>query len=396
MTTYKLEKELPTDGEELPGVPDILRQHLLRKLRGPAVRVKVEAKNSAVSHVPLNSIRLAERGAANTNVDVDVVAELVAKIVHAYHVEHESDEGYLSLFRITCEMRSSENRKPMSERSFVLRYMPGREDEDSELMRENDVLSQALDSLRESRDSMAVQVADMHQVVLSFAQMMVEPIRASSEMSYHATQQWINGANMLVQGHQQLFNVEAVRTQEEAKTARINAVLAQFGGTIGNLTNGLVDFAFKKFNIGGGSKRSVPPQADPAARAEAQPSAATDASGSDGASAESTDAPAEPEVDPNRVLGNLIAAFSSTITPKQRRELNDKLTKKQLSALDNLFCAETNDEVADAWLAAFEALGIEKLMWMNGMLEVDQQNDFNAIRSYVTRYSQKREADKKK
>lgn len=381
----KLEKELPAGSEDIPAVPDILKQHLLRKLRGPAVRVKIEAKTDSASGVSLNAIRLAERGSANNAPDVDEVAELVTRVIHAYHLEHESEDGYTSLFRITCELRSSDNKKPMSQRGFVIRYMPGHEDEDSELLRENDVLMQSLEMVRENNSSLSVQVSDLHQVVLDFARSMNEPIRASAEMSFNATQQWINGANLLVNAHQQMFNVDAVRISEEAKNKRIEQILGQFGGTLNHLTGGLVDWVMKKVGV------RAPPQQQAKPAVQPQQQTDTPASATSGEASEGT---AEPEPDKDKVLGALVGAFSHTITPVQRKAMNNHLTKKMLAALDELFCAESNDDVASAWEAAAAELGMEKLMWLATQLDVEQQNDFNSIRNYIGRYVEKRNAER--
>lgn len=388
----KLEKELPAD-LDAPGVPEIIRQHLTRKLRGPAVRVKVEAERMGKAFTSINAIRLADRGAANSSPDVDAVAELLTKIIHAYHVEHESEDDYLPRYRVTCELRNEKSRTPLSEKSFSIRYTPGQDSEDSDVLRENDILSQALEVNRETISMQQTMIDDLHQVVLSFAHHMGEPIRASAEISHAATSQWIAGANMLVQGHKQLYDIGAATEAEKGRTARVNALLMKFGGTIDHLSTGLIDFIYDKIGKkapGTGITAQIKNKMTAQPAAAAQPA---EGGAQEGGAQPAEGEGAEPAVDEDKVFAVVIEAFARSITPKQRKEMNTHLTKKQLAKLDELFCAENNNEVADHWVAVQEEMGLEKLMWMGSMLDADQQNDFFKIKGWIEKFIAKRASE---
>lgn len=358
----------------MPGVPEVLRTNLVRKLNGPCKRVKVEAETDKNTWIPVNAIKLAERGTVNTNPDVDAVAELLVRIIHAYHVEHSSASNYTHRYRVTVEVRNEQGKTPIVERLFRFRYAPEEGDSffESDTMRENAVLEDALAMQRSAYDQMAAQNQELHETVLEFARMMVEPIRASVDMQSNATMQWINGANMLVQGYSQQYQTRSIELQEEAKNKRVQQIMDKFGQPLAELSMGLVAGIVGKF-AGGKAKPST---AAPAASASEKPK--------DEANAEDGD----DQVDASKVLAAVCEAFAMTITPAQRRAMSSNMTLEQIAALDAVFASENNDEVVAAWKIAEIKVGL-KLMWLATIMSAEQLSDFQKIRGMISRHQEK-------
>ncbi len=385
----RLEKELPEDAE-MPGVPEVLRTNLVRKLKGPCKRVKVEAETDKRTWISLNAIKLAERGAVSQNPDVDAVAELLVRIIHAYHIEHSADANYTHRYRVTIELRNDQGRTPISERPFRFRYAPEEPDDffESDTVRENAVLEDALAMQRSAYDQMAAQNQELHETVIEFARMMVEPIRASVDMQSSATMQWINGANMLVQGYSQQYQTQSLVIQEEAKSKRVAQILDKLGQPIAELSMGLLGGLMNKF----GGKGNAPPAQRKREAAPARAEQAADEGEGEGEAA--GEGEAEGEVDSDKVLAVVCEAFAMTITPAQRRSMSANMTLEQIAALDAVFAANSNDEVVVGWRRAEPIVG-SKLLWLAGIMTPEQLSDFAKIRAMISRHAEKLDLEAK-
>jgi hypothetical protein len=369
----KLEKELPPD-QEVPGVPDLLRTHLSRKLRGPCKRIKIEVAAPGNTFLVLNAIKLAERGAVNTSPDIDEAAALITAVMFSNHIECSGLDGYKGKYRITVEVRNDKGKTPLRELSFLIRYAPGDTDDgESELLRENAVLEEGLAMHREQMNTMVAQQSEMFEQFMEMSRMMVEPIRASVDMQMQATMMWTNGANLLVEGHKQIYSLESVALAEKAKSDRINALLLKFGGPLADISVKLMGTVLSKFG------KAAARQADAADEPAAAQVVSTEA-GDDGA--------IDVDIDENTLLAVMCDSFAASLTSKQRKLMHQNMTKSQLEALDMVFCAETNDDVAENWPKAEEKLS-DKVMWFAGILTGEQQADFMKLRGIIQRYIEK-------
>lgn len=375
----KLEKELPED-LEAPPVPDLLRQHLLRKLRGPCKRVKIEAEVKGRSFIQLNAIKLAERTGSAQHPDVDEIAALITSVLYAYHIDKASDDGFTSKYRVIIEIRNPQGKTAISEKQFTIRYAPGadEDDGDGDVLRENALLDDALMMQRQHMDALSAQNSELFERFIELAQMMTAPIQASTDMHANATMMWTNGANMLIQGHQQQFQIQSVQEIEAAKTARVNAILMKFGGPLADLSIGMINGILKKFGA------VVPGAAQPQAQAQAQQQPAQAA-----AAAVEESSGEEEKLDADKILAYACDAFQQSLTSKQRKAMHETFTPAQLKALDAVFCAESNDEVAETWTKASDKIPLDKLMAFASALDSEQQSDFMKLKGMIERHAEK-------
>lgn len=388
----QLEKDIPAD-LDIPGVPDLLRAHLSRRLRGACKRIKIEAETEPKAYTTINAIKLADRGAVNNAPGLDEAALLVTQVLYAHYVESAGNPEHSGNYRVTVEMRNDKGKTPISEKSFVIRYVPGDpgNDNERELLQENTILSEAIGLNRENMALIQSMNTELFERIMEMSRMMVAPIQASSDMQANATMMWTQGANLLVEGHKNMFNIESVTAIEKAKSDRIATILEKFGGPLAGMSMGLIEAVMKKFGINSAMAKATAAAASAASpRPDAEESAAEQGSSGNDQETHAEEAP----IDNDKIFSYMVEGFAMSLSQKQRKSMRENLSKDQMDALENLFCADTNDDVLRLWPLASAALA-DKIGWLAQTLTPEQMGDFMKIRGIVEKNIAKQQEIKK-
>ena len=78
--------------------------------------------------------------------------------------------------------------------------------------------------------------------------------------------------------------------------------------------------------------------------------------------------------------------FGNSLTVDQRKEMNRSLSKKQLAAFDDLFCADTDEDAATKYQELIEVAG-DKLPVLRALLTSDQLGMLTTFIQAITQRS---------
>lgn len=370
---------------EIPGVPGLIRANLLRRAQGQIARVLLEHEASRGVWSRVNILKIGGTGGGGKRQalqqdpeSVDELSEAVVRMMHAHWSDNKDQDGYIPQYKIIVEAKADSTRG-VTRNYFFFKYAPGESDQQAERMEELETqwAMQAMEMQRSQIDTLTVQNQQLHDTVIKLAELSSAPVNAAVDMFNQGVGIFTSGANMLVEAQRTQFSTEAVKIEQEAKNKRIERVMGVVEKPLATMFGQFSTWAVKKWLDGGDDVIETTAQEQPrvADVTQAQPVAAD-------AQAQSA---AVEEAEPEHPLAMMFEAFGATITPKQRKDMNEHLTKVQVRLLDELFCAPTDDGALAAWDAAVADMPAEKWVWLAGQLAEDQSENLNKARTIVTR-----------
>lgn len=375
----QLETEVNVD-VEIPGMPEIVRINTLRKLNIPGStvsRVVIEREAGKGIWSKINVIRLKGKS-ADEPATIDEVSEAIVRIMHLDWLEKHDTDSYHNQYKMTFEARTTAKTSATNRLRtyFLYRYTPGEEDENAQRMEdiETQWAMQAMEMQRGQIDSLTLQNQQLHETVIKLAELSSAPVNAAVDMFNQGVGIFTSGASMLVEAQKTQYSAESVRIIEEAKNKRIERVMGVVEKPLALMFGQFSTWAVKKW-LGG----------DPA---EADEKPVIDA--------EAKDAGPAQDAEPEHPLAMMFEAFGATITPKQRMDMNEALTKPQVRILDELFCAKSDEGALEAWDNSVSHMPAEKWIWLSQQLTDEQNENMRKARAIVQKIKDAKAVAKKK
>lgn len=211
--------------------------------------------------------------------------------------------------------------------------------------------------------------------LLEMADRMQKPIEMIDRQAQYSHSVLMQGMQALVNALELRYDHDKAFAAESAKAERWDRVLETLATTVGPAAKiGLQQVAMwlgNKANGGGRVPRAesfrngdAPPSSHSAPRAE--PSA-------ESSSAPNAEADAAPT--PDEALVELVASFSESLRPQQRKSIRKKLTPKTLDLFDDLLASDTAEQARESFAALNKHLhgNIAPLMGAAEDLDDEQQ-----------------------
>lgn len=388
--------------DEEPGVPEHFRWQVTKAV-AHARHCSVVALGKSVSsgsktRKTINGFKLTlSPGAARPKESVDDIAQAACNIMQ-WHWEQEAkklepgDPVPPIHFRVEFQCPDS----PHTQRPYVpWTWDPdSMEDSFNDELRsiETTVLRELLDTTRQQMDSQYIFIGEMSDRFLKMAELNAEPIKQTGEQLNFANGLSLQGMNALVAAAQLTYSHEAQQALESQKTERWKMVMDKVGPGLQLAFGQLTAFVGNKItgkNVkiprggvptpsaqatpkNGHAKRPPPPPGPPAAGGY-QPAAHAYAPSAPAPQPEVDDTDDADDEDIEEELAFIAETFGDNLTSRQRREMKGFLSQDQLDAFDNMFCADTDEEVLEAYAHVAEIVPQEQLLQLAALLDEDQQ-----------------------
>lgn len=396
----------PFEIDDEPRVPPKIRWNLQRIMRG-ARHLVVAERASDGSTKKINGIKIKTKSAPHSMPDenLDEVAEMVCKIMHARWVEKNLDREPDAYESVAC-LISAKVDKPVRGQaktpSFEFPYDPDGEasvfDEIGEL--EKTTLMSLLESNERSRETDRLHIETMQERFLALAEHMAGPLASVSDILKYAGGLSLQGTQALVEALRMTHSIETTKEIEAEKTRRsemmwnrvggwldlgVEAAMTQIGDYIKKKRGAAAEAAAEDTAPRGDPKRGRPRPAGK--RPDPKPEPEEQDEEQEERSEESE------EIDREDRIARLCLIFGESLDVRQRRKLDELLTKKEKSAFNALFCAESDEDAIEAYTHLEETTPLAKIVRLAAFLTLDQRQIFDKVRALVTKAKAEQQTD---
>lgn len=354
-------------------VPPRLR-HLLNQNLPKATRVVVNDGDGK----KVNGVRLTNTHGGLPDESLDAIAEMVTAIMHIAWRDQETEDPDIGMppmdFTVVCEHTAKRGGK-RTRLSFTYVYKGDLIDADDDVLEETITMEErsiqrAFDTLERQNASLIGHVDLIHGTLRDFFKQQMDATTAQGAASAETMKQAIP---MFFAGMQQSLNAKYMeysigKAEAEAKASSerfVNSIkaVAPFVGMA------LQQFMQHKLGIdpsvlfGGGGH--------PAAEGSAPPSAVED-----------------DEPPPRHLVAYFAGELGRSLSNVQRRTLAQKFKPLEVAALDDLFCAETDDAALACYAAVVKRIGA-KLVELQHMLTPEQGQTLQAFMQSLQQHAER-------